>query len=457
MLDMNRIRQIGRYGAEEKPLPHEVFIEHKKQELAETFHFENLSEFIVFFSDFISISSFEETQNWSSISPLDLILHNHFQQQPVSGRGFEFIQHILEKGNPTGYVPYQQLFQDVTRLGAGIAKQFCERLQSQEFENKQRWLESFYRLLPPELVNETYCCQMLAFYEAAELPMIWFVKHLENYRRFHPQIFREVLERAVERNDAGGRALLWSDFFTDNIHQFSAEDLPLLQKAYFQQDALQDHFDHDFKNWLAILKINNDFLSEYVRHKSWDDPFKSPQDHKYLGTIWGLPNAEEIVENALLAVDWISSPGIYPHSYVANELFQGIPSEEHERAKVFLEKFLETNATHEARTQVVFNMIRNNFGDDIYEKCFLRFLSMNPNLEFFKEIRWGADAKTQAYFGEVNFGEMEAARWEKVLAMLDKVPDQFIVAKHRAFVKSQIEAALADAERERNWRHPLGY
>ncbi len=454
VLDQNQLRY--RKNRDEKPLPHEEFMERKKQELAEAFGFETLSDFAAFSSDFILISSFNEELHWNLHGSFDWVLHNNFQKNP--DRGFSFIQHILEKGNPTGYVPYS-LSNAVIQSGAGNTRQFWEMLTSHEFEKKQHWLEIFYRLLPPERIDENYFRAMLAFYKTAEQPMIWHTEHLENYRRFCPKIFRDVLVLTVKKNEAGCRAVLWFDFFADNIHQFSADDSPLLQKAYFQQAELDQHsFDHSFRNWLAILELDSDFLFEYIRWKNWDDPYKSQHDHTNLGIVWTLPNAEEVVEKALLAVDWVGSPSISPHSYVANELFQAVPTEQHERAKAFLENFLETNAIDIARVQLVFNLVRNNFGEDFYEKCFLLFLDKNKDLLTFEGIRWGYAAKMRAIFGnDVNHAEMEASRWEKVLSMLSKVSDQFLVAKHRAFVKGQIDAALAAAEHERNWRHPFGY
>lgn len=447
VLDLNRLRNRDRYDLKETR--HEEFERLKKEEIITFFQFADLEAFQSFYGEFVFLTNTEESRNANLNWGLDMILENHLEHN--ENLTFSFLRHILVKGNPSLYAPSALLISFI-KTNAALAKRFWRAIEKIPFKGKTMWLMRFYEWLPPEFVNQEYYESMMAFYRNLDEPAIWHSEHLERYISFNPNVFRDFLALNVAKNEIGQQARLWFDFFQKNIRHFRLEDTFLVQKAYFQQVALDQHFDHDFKDWLAVLKFDNNFLFEYIRQYNWSDRLHQANDHRKLGILWSLGNAEEIVEKAMLAVDWQGEPWVIPFEYPANELFLGIPAEQMERAAQFWQNFIEKHHTDLALMQLAFNIIRRLF-DQHYQTLFLKFIALNPNVEFFQKIRWGDEVQMRVYSGKVSSSDRGVVRWERVMEMLEKVPDPFLIIQHKAFAREQILETQRFAERVREtWR-----
>jgi hypothetical protein len=304
----------------------------KKQEIISFFQFVDLKGFQDFYHEFVFLADAEESQNANLNMGLDMILENHLERN--KDLTFSFLEHIMITGNPSAYMPVAFLGSFV-KTKAALARRFWQIVNQNTFKGKTAWLMLFYEWLPEEFVNEEYYESMMAFYYNVDEPALWLYEHLEHYISFNPKVFRDFLALTVTKNEPDFHARLLWDFFQKNINYFQPEDALLIRKGYYQQTAIDQHFDDDFKDWLAILKFDPNFLIDYIRKQNWSNPTLQADDHRNLGILWTLDDAETIVETAILAIDWQGEPWVIPHAYAANELFLGIPAEHIERAAHF--------------------------------------------------------------------------------------------------------------------------
>jgi hypothetical protein len=94
----------------------------------------------------------------------------------------------------------------------------------------------------------------------------------------------------------------------------------------------------------------------------------------------------------------------------------------------------------------VFDIVRNLF-KDFFEISFTHYLTLNTDLDTFKEIYWRGNGGS--YSGDVIIGEVQARDWQNILTIVDKLKNQLDLIPIKAYIKKQIEYELKSGEEER--------
>jgi len=94
----------------------------------------------------------------------------------------------------------------------------------------------------------------------------------------------------------------------------------------------------------------------------------------------------------------------------------------------------------------VFDVIRTIF-QDFFDTAFIHYLSLNTDIEVFKEIYWRGNGGS--YSGDVIIGEIHARDWQRILSIVDQSKNQLDLIPIKAYIKKQIEYELKSAEEER--------
>ncbi len=217
-----------------------------------------------------------------------------------------------------------------------------------------------------------------------------------------------------------------------------------------QQQLISQHFDHDFKSFLEIVRLDNRYLVEYLEFWSKDHRL-SIRDHTGISIIWQLENAEEVL---FAAFDYLTDKKLFYHRKdFCNAFFEMLGIENTERSVQFLKSYLEANKTDSRKVNSVFDCIRHSFREKL-EEFLLLFLEINPSYELFKRLYWTDNSFMGN--GETIWGDIQAAQYESILNILNKIKkQQYKYSNHKELIKTCIIDAKksADQERKRKFMH----
>jgi hypothetical protein len=140
----------------------------------------------------------------------------------------------------------------------------------------------------------------------------------------------------------------------------------------------------------------------------------------------------------------ISYFGIAEHPMII--FFQELNSFQEEKAKLFLLDFISDFNADSLKMNAVFGVIRKVF-QNFFEYAFQHYLSLNSDLECFKEVNWIGHGGV--YSGHVIVGQLRANDWLSILEISRKPNNQIALIPIRRFIKENIDDNLRSAERER--------
>ena len=438
-LDWNRIRGKQDYDFEK----FEDFQKLKEEDIRRSFVFNNENEFKELHKAIANTISLEDSNGWGIYQSLDIILEENFKQNTTIG--FSLLDSILSN-YPKGMNPLYKSLTAVQKTSAGYALKLWNVLKGWKNENQVYWKLAFFDCLPNKFATEFYKNELIQTFSS-------FTNHIgclqfESVAKFLPvdqSIIHDALKIIVEKIEIINLKLTMSYHFFEIYSENIPNDFQLLSKAYIQQEKINNDFDYERKGLRTLVKINQDFLFEYLTQFYADREWRNRYTHNHLPFVWDLENHKGIVIKAAnLIID--QNPYYGSSDYSLNILFSQLSELQQQKAKDFLIMYITMYNSECKKMNAVFDVIRIIFRD-FFDIAFIHYLSLNTEIEVFKEISWRGNRSS--YSGDDIIGEIHAREWQKILLIVEQSKKQLNLIPIKGYIKKQIEYELKNAEDER--------
>lgn len=349
-----------------------------------------------------------------------------------------------ERFNSGLSIPYNAI--DSLTANPELAERFWEIIKLKKLNDK--WKLEVLTSLPNKFIKEKHLYRLYNTLNTVNVNVDFGIrfKQLIKYEKFDTEILIKVLGIIVKRiDDDNIKVWLYEDFFIQLITL--VKDIKLLKRAYIQQDEINRHFDYDGKCLLAILEKDNRFLIEFVK-VIFEKDFKNKvraRDHKELSIIWNLYNAEEILDEVM---EYMANNLDYyfVSEHFANAFFQSLTTANNERADKYLLGLIARYSKQTQMIRIVFDIIHTN-RKSLFEKAFRFYVLNNQDLECFKQIKWTDNQVV--YHGNAIIGAIKAAKWEKLLKLVENMKLGTKTRAIRNYIKRRRDSELEYAEDEK--------
>ncbi|MGO4821284.1 MULTISPECIES: hypothetical protein [unclassified Flavobacterium] len=358
--------------------------------------------------------------------------------------GINLLNIIIEKENEISYIP-RTVFRN--QLNTDIkAKRFWEIIQSKEFDLKERWELSFYDYLDDSLITNEFSKALICTIKKMTGSNTIHFDRLERFLSVEPNLFQIILKTITEKNEKENtRVQVWMDFFSKHFNNLG-KDIELIKKAYKQQIFIQNDFDYQGKGILEILKIDKNFLIEFVDSLYLESDRRSlSAENSDMSYIWNIDD----IENTLISVfDLVIKKDLYfgINEHFCNSFFRNLKEEYKEKANNFIKNYVIKNNGSYSKMQVIADIIRHS-RKEIFEEIFKLYIIQNQDKEDFSKLLWRDSVRT--YSGNVNIGDVNASEWRNLLSIVNELNLGIKSLPIKKYLNDQIESCLISADWER--------
>lgn len=414
---------------------HDEFVRLKEEEIRNAFIFNNIDEIKVFYHDYLLLKQAGVSEwGWQSI---DFVIDENCTKN--FELGCQLFLEVIENNNEVGYMPFV-FFRNQLKTKEK-AETIWNILQRYDFKGNAQWKMSFYHLLDDALIEKEIVNHIKnTIREVPDKSTIWF-RELQRYLTFEPNLFQDLLEIIVERNETESIDINFFEHYTEQIN-----NIELLKKAYLQQCATNNHSDLVKKGFLEVLKRDANFLIDYVNalYSKNSDRYSLHEEYS-LNVVWNIENIEPILIKTL---DLISEKEIYLGigEHFANSFFQNLPSENKEQAKNLLLNYCKENFNDSIKINMIVDIARHSMRE-IFSDILLLFISLTQDKEYFSAIHWSSNGGT--YSGDVIIGDIEATEWRNILSIVEQSQVGIKLIPIKNHIKEKIESSLQYAKWER--------
>ncbi|MBB1192369.1 ATP-binding protein [Flavobacterium sp. SOK18b] len=418
----------------------------KEAEIRTSFILTDVDEINTFYDTFVLLKNSADN-NWNYNNTLDFVIDENCSRD--FNIGLALLKKVVENGNEIKYVP-RGIFRNQLKIET-TANQIWEIIQQFEFELEELWELSFYDFIDDSLINADLSVSLVKTISKMNNPNTIHFDRLERFLKVEPNLFQIILRTITEKNEKDGTRLqVWMDFFSKHFDNLG-DDIKLIKKAYIQQNLIQNHFDYEGKGFLEILKIDRNFLIEFIESLySASDRHSLGGDHSDMSYVWNIENIEEtLIQVFDLIIEKDVYFGILEH--YCNVFFRN-PKEEalKKRADDFIRKYVIDNNQDYKKIQIIVDLIRHS-RKELYEEIFLLFISLNQDIELFGRLMWRGNGGT--YSGDVIIGDIQAAEWRNLLEITNKSDLGIKLIPIKTYLNEQIQSCLqrGDWERQRKF------
>lgn len=423
----------------------------KSEEIRKNFVFKEESQFNKLLTAIENIQSIKENDYFSAGQSIDIVVEENFIKD--NELGFKLLQLILNN-----YPKGLQLLYRTTKLIVNQSDSWClsfwQELENWSNENALFWRINFFNYIPPKFINEYYCEKLVETIDSIDKFAYLYIEVYSQYDLIDKQITKTILSKVAQKIENLNIVITYNDdIFENNLNLFES-DYDLIKLSYFQQFIISHSqiFDYKGEGFEAIFKLYPKFLIDFLS-KFCADRIDRQRDRKInLGFIWKYDEIKEIITDAsdfLIENNYYLGLGDHAHSL----LFKEIAPDSQDKAFAFILQEIEKYNKDTRRINIYFDTIRNHFGER-FENALLFFLSVNSDIEIFKEIDWVGNVGVVS--GDVNFGDLYAKRWENILKIVNKSNATLAMIPIKSFLKKKIadQYKWADSERERKFLTP---
>ena len=413
----------------------------KEAKIRSSFILTNKDEINDFYDIFILLKNSADN-NWSYNNALDFVIDENCSKNLKIG--LALLKKVIENDNQVNYVP-RVTFRNQLKVENAV-NQIWKLIQQSQFENKELWELSFYDYIDDTLINDELSDSLIKTISKMNKPNTIHFDRLERFLKVKPNLFQVILKLITEKNEKeGSRLQVWMDFFSIHFENLG-DDIELIKKAYIQQNLIQHHFDYQGKGFLQILKVDKNFLIEFVESLySSTERHSLSGDHSDMSYVWNIDNIEDTLTQVFdLVIEKDLYLGILEH--YCNVFFRNLKEEHRLRADNFIRQYVIDNNNDNRKMQIVVDLIRHT-RKELFEEIFLLFISLNQDRETFSRLMWRGNGGT--YSGDVIIGDIQASEWRNLLEITNKSDVGIKLIPIKNYINEQIESCLRSGDWER--------
>jgi hypothetical protein len=430
----------GKEDHEYQQLDYDKFERLKEIEIKYKLYFNTVDQFRDFYRTFVLIATDPHIQTWNFNTSLDVVINETYQKDPeLAYSSLTFIQQELNK---TSFTPFQ-IFRSVAANGKDQIEKCIETISIREYPFKSHWIFSFFNLLSEKDITKEHYQILMSTFQSANYYFVWDFTLLPKFQKFNDKIHIDVMKMFIEKAEAGIMARLDFQFFETSSEYFG-NDLAVLKKAYFLCEKFDQNFDHNGDDLLTILKMDTNFIMEYLEHYVKPDHSLYVSEFDHLSCIWKIENIEPILKNIL---GFFAKKNVYFfREEFANAFFRNLSPDSKIKAETFLKGYLKTSNRNLKKVNITLDIFRNCFPDK-YAEMVAYFIQLNTTIENFKKLKL-----LNSYFmssGHTIWEDVRAAELENIMIEVNKLPNSHRYYKHKAYLKNWISNEKRNAEHQR--------
>lgn len=422
---------------------HREYEKLKEQQIRDSIKLTSKEAIEQFYKNFVFLKKLSKN-DWGYTNVILIVIDETMQFD--LNLGYFLLELIIEKGNEIGLVP-RTLFRTILKDEAN-AEKIWNLLSKKDFIASNEWRMTYFVAIDDSLINEKHAQELLETIKDMKDSVVLSFDQLERYLRFDANLFQKIIRVIYQKNEKEGtRITVWGDLFSKQF-DLLGNDLELIKKFYIQQRRIQHHFDFDFEGLKRIIDKDSSFFVEYIKGLYIEERHEFIDDHKSLGFVWDLPDAENIVTQVFDLVRekawWF---GIREH--YCNTFFKDVNGERQEKANKYLIDFVKQNYSEPKKINEVVDITRHA-RKELFESVLLTYIELNQNVEDFSKVSWIGSGGT--YTGDVIIGDIRAASWKNVLSIVEKADLGIKVLPIRKRLNEIIEGELKSGDWERKRR-----
>ncbi|WP_020537329.1 ATP-binding protein [Lewinella cohaerens] len=453
----------------------------KEAEIRSNFIFKDFKELEKFYDTFMYLKKVAKN-DWQYNTTLDLVVDENCKNDFEIG--CQIFSKVISENNETNYIPrvpfrnHLNTKEKVSRIWEiiqgqkggesgflmkllpsrlidmlGISNPTISHDTQREFNSKRQWELSFYDNLDESLISKDYVDHLIHTISSIKQARTIHFDRLKRFLLIEPNLFQKILETIFDKNEKESTNIqVWMDFFSTHFDQLG-DDFELIKQSYIQQNDIQNHFDHEGKGFLNILKQEPNFLFEYVDNLYQDKRLSVSADHRNFAFIWQVDNIEPVLENVFNLVDE-KEPYFGIGDHFCNSFFRNLKEEIKNRAKHFLIDYISKYYSDSSKMNIVVDIARNSM-NEIFEEVLLLFISLCQDRELFSEIWWRGNGGT--YSGDVIIADIEMADWKNIQSIIEKSDVGIKLIPIKTYINEKIEQCNKSGDWERQRRFMSKY
>lgn len=414
----------------------------KEAEIRSSFILTNIDGINKFYSTFLLLRNTAKN-NYNYNNALDFIIDENCSRD--FDIGINLLNKVIVKGNEINYIP-RTVFRNQLKTDIK-ANRIWKIIQAKEFDLKELWELSFYDYIDDSLISKEHSISIINTIKKMNSSNTIHFDRLERFLLVEPNLFQIILKTITEKNEKENTGLrVWMDFFSKHFKNLG-NDIQLIKKAYIQQNLIQNDFDYQGKGVLEILKIDKNFLIEFVESLySATDKHSLGGDHSDMSYVWNIDGIEKtLIQVFDLIIEKDLYFGILEH--YCNVFFRNPKEDEQKkRADNFIRQYVIDNNADYRKMQVIVDLIRHS-RKELFEEIFLLFISLNQDKEIFGKLLWRGNGGS--YSGDVIIGDIQASEWRNLLSIANKSTLGIKLIPIKNYINKQIEYCLQSGDRER--------
>lgn len=416
----------------------------KTEDLKKNFLFSSEREFPYFLGSVENFQVVNRNEHSQIENSLDVILKENFIHN--NDLGLKLLEEYLKRN-----FKIRCLYKSVSTIAKNSqksAEKLWEVLKNWNGFNDILWRLHFFAGLPVDYVNDIYYKEFLWTINTIKGDAYIPLNEYEKFAKEDRNAIENTVALIAYKNEKERSRIRISEFpFADGF-DYIKSNYDLVKKLYFQQLELGQagySFDYERRGFKNLFENYSEFLLDFFAHLYPKKDVIQRNKNLTLPFIWDYPDRisdiNKVVERLIEVVPYFGS-GEHPVSL----LFHKLNEKQSKCAVDYLKFFIQEHQNKVKHIEIIFAVIRSYF-NKYFEDLLLYFLSLNSDVEFFKQVDWTGNPGVQ--MGNVNWGELEAKRWEMVLAMVANSEDVVETIPIKGYLKKRIQSAYTRAEGER--------
>lgn len=439
-LDWNRIRDKEEFEFDDW----REYERLKTEDLKKNFTFGSKKELPFFLNSVENFQAVNDSNHSRIENSLEIILAENFVHDQALG--LHLLEVYLERNFEIRCL--HRTINIIVKNSPDSAERLWEVLKKWNGYNSLLWKLNFFAGLPHEYINNFYYEEFLRTLKSIRGEVYIAVNEYEKFTKEESNALEETIALIAHKNEKEGTRIRISEFpFTDGFDYIKG-NYALIKKLYFQQFELGQSgysFDYERKGFQKLHENFPEFLLDFFAHFYSNYNGYRLKENLGLSFIWDyserISEIDKVVEMLLNVEPYFGSG---EHS--VSLLFFELNEEQTKSAVKYLKSFIEINQNSVKRIEILFAVVRNHF-NNYFEDFLLYFLNKNSDVEFFKQVDWAGNPGVQ--MGNVNWGELDAKRWEKILLIVANSENVIETIPIKSYLKKRIQSAYTRAEGER--------
>jgi hypothetical protein len=260
-------------------------------------------------------------------------------------------------------------------------------------------------------------------------------------------VYNEITDILLSSCDKGISQICFGIKFIDKCLEVDKFRFEKIAKMYFYSNKYDPHFDYNktvlkklvTKDYTILIQL---LTFSYPKRISYHDT-----QHQSFDFIWELPHYESIIQSLF---DFFAKEERHiSWERAINGFFPRDISNPNDKSLRFLHKTIQEKHHDLNYVVLVFNIICYTY--PIFREEYLKkFLTLNSDFEFFIELE--LVPRSGVYMGSrVPQIQMHKDSWEKVLSVIEEMPNRIDFLAHKEYVMKQINFCELDIKRETKW------